>query len=275
MNVIPKSASFLRSHSAAQQRQIIAQREGNFKGFQPKRANLRPPPFDSEVIPDNSLLVGLLAYWTLQDNFGQIEVFDVNGQNALVNGTFQSYVSARIGNGARTPTNNVFQENVLNTAFNLNEFTVSFWFVQNSNNNFSVYNIIRKFGDDGGGNDGWRLQVSTLDNVAFSLAKNGTIFGPAQAGPLIDGELYFFALRYRLSDTKAIFSFYDTLALIAQNESVNSNYEPSTTTKLILCDSPGGLSMTTDELAIWNRALTDLEVDKLWNNGLGLAYPFI
>ena len=31
---------------------------------------------------------------------------------------------------------------------------------------------------------------------------------------------------------------------------------------------------TIDELGIWNRALTDADVSKLYNNGNGLSYPF-
>lgn len=274
MNTIPKIASFLRSPASVQERQKIAQKAGNFRDFQPKRLNLKPPPFDF-LPPPSTLLDGLLTYWTLQDNFGQVEVFDVNGQNALVNGTFQSYEVAKIGNGARSPVGvgNGLTEQTLNAAFNLAEFTVSFWFKQNSNDNFDIYSIIKKFGDDGGGNDGWRLLVSVADNIAFSLAKNGAIFGPAQFGPIADGTLYFIVLRYRLSDTKAIFNVYDEASLLAQNESVSSNYEPATTLKLAVAGN-SGLNMTTDELAIWNRALTDSEVSMLWNNGAGKAYPF-
>lgn len=276
--VIPLNSKMYRGHIAVKERQLLGQiAHGASLDLKPHPRDAHGPPFASEDSPEppSTLLNGLLAYWPLQDNFGQVEIFDVNGLNPLVNATFQSYEPAKIGNGARSPVGalNGLQEQTLNAAFNLAEFTVSFWHKQNSNNNFDIYNIINKFGDDGGGNDGWRLLVSVADNVAFSLAKNGTIFGPTQVGPIIDGTMYFFVLRYRLSDTKAIINWFDEASLLAQNEATNSNYESAVTTKITLNRS-AGMNMTTDELAIWNRALTDAEVTMLWNNGNGLGYPF-
>lgn len=275
---IPLSLKTFRGHRAVKQRQLNAQNAyGALADLKPHSRNIHGPPFSVEESPPEPIVShsNLLAYWTLQDNFGQVEVFDVNGQNPLVNGTFQSYEPAKIGNGARSPTGagNGLQEQTLNTAFNVTEFTLSFWFKQNSNNNFDIYRIISKFGDDGDGNNGWRLMVTAADGVEFSVFKNAAFGGPLTVGTIVDGTLYFFVLRYRASDTRMLVDFFDEVSILNQNNAVTSNYEPSVTAKLHL-NGNSGLNATYDEVAFWGRALTDAEVLSLWNDGNGLAYPF-
>jgi len=64
----------------------------------------------------------------------------------------------------------------------------------------------------------------------------------------------------------------------AYNNSISSSYNIADSTALIYIGASQGTgtkAMVTDEFGVYNITLNATQISKLWNNGNGLAYPFV
>ena len=203
----------------------------------------------------------LLAFWRLAD------ITDSSGNgNTLTNNGSVQFVAGKISNCAQfTGSNSIYlQDSTLTPAFNPNgpsgEFTVSCWIYPQSFSNYQAFL--------GSTTQGFIIH---LDN-AGNLYCNETISGDAQVNGILQlnqwQHIVFVKSVASGNKTKV---YYNGNKVYDQNTNNINNYQSKTNVTL---GNYGGLNFPyngrLDMVGLWNRELTQVEINQLYNNGLGL-----
>lgn len=211
----------------------------------------------------DSLQNGIISYWTFDDNLR-----DYNGSNHGT-GTSVSYTAGKINSAVLYNTSSTVQTPG-DLYKGLSKISFSFWVYSpdflfpiflNKQNSFEIrydgtlgYGIhLKIFSADGTTSATIRNGSSTMilnswNHIVFTY--DGSLSDVDKVKLYINGQS---ALTV-VSGTVPISSF---LNLVSNNLIIGSN-----------------LNGSMDEVGIWNRPITYLEVQQLYNNGNGLSYPF-
>ncbi len=214
-----------------------------------------------DAVTDN-----LVVYWSMNDDFT-----DSVGSNDLVENGNVNLVAGKIGNGAEMDGNTAnFLESTNNIGITGNDArTVTFWAEL----------------------DVKRIQEAFLSWGTWSQYDAWVIEYYDNAGYMLGVGMHSRAFK-TLSDTDTNMNFHviiydgtDTLTWLVNNVEVYSGTgqgPPTTADSHVLVGQypTGTLTMDgiIDEVGIWSRAITTgagSEAETLWNNGNGLAYPFV
>jgi len=154
--------------------------------------------------------------------------------------------------------------NITNSApLNPENITISFWFNQTTKVNDA--GIVTK-GSAGGGERQYNVFQSTVNNIT------GTINNSAFTGAgtwADDGKWYHFAVTYNGTGIAVYMN-----GTLAYTTAFAGGGIDATTYDLYIGRAEWNIFYTgeVDELGMWNRSLSALEISELYNNGVGLTY---
>ncbi len=233
--------------------------------------------------PDSTLLNGLVSYWKLDENSG--DAFSSLNAYILSNIGSADYVSSKINNGWSGDANNTTKALVTNSILGFNystPFTYNFWinvtsqpapntaatllqWSDNETPNNHGYHDVQLYNDNG------TMQIYIgRNNVALNEQ-----FGANYT--FIPGAWYMLTYSWDGSVLKLF---------------INDNISPIISAPSISTGTNGVIGIGTgfklgadtftnryfsgllDEVGVWNRVLTPIEVTRLYNAGQGIQHPF-
>lgn len=214
------------------------------------------------------LYKGLVAFFDFEENY----LDSVNGLNGVESGTL-SFVQGKISDYALKFGYNRYISLPNSTNFDFSDgisdncFSISFWFQKNSG---SDINILRK------GNANlrqWELRYLHSDGgmemILYSDSANylRTIVNDTSIN-IINSHWFHFTLTY---DGVQLTMYYDAILVNTEiSETGNYGGMPVFNQNIYIQGMP-----VIDGLTIWkNKVLNQAEINALYNNGQGLAYPF-
>lgn len=198
------------------------------------------------------LLNGLIHYWKLDESAGSQRLDSIGSLNLTeTNGPVPSVV------GKHNSAAQVEVTYLESSAWLISSpFSVSIWLKFDSHL-FDGWTAVSKMGAV---SEAWMLRISDIDVPRF---RTGLSFGAGAVDPL------------SLGDYHLLVGTYDGNFLQLSVDGSNFFISPPGETSdagsgtLSLVDNSGNFLHELDELAIWNRVLTQQEVTSLWNNGNG------
>jgi hypothetical protein len=212
-----------------------------------------------------NLLNGLVAYWPLDGNFEDaVGIFDGEEQGS----TPIEFIQGRPGFNQAIRMNGEDQYILItggepdDLAFEGGSMSIAGWF------------RVDAFDTE------WQALVAKGEGTSWRVHRNGSTSGFAHAGgvgegpagtPVDDGEWHHFVA---ITDAEAL-AFGTRLYIDGQNYS--ENLAPPALAanglRMRIGDNPGAVGRewegAIDDIAIWDRVLTEDEVEYLWNNGAG------
>ena len=219
----------------------------------------------------NILLLHLNKDSTFTENDTYIYDFSGNNNNAsdIINGTF---VSGKLKNGINlnASTRNYVLGSTSPFDFADQNFTMSFWINKSS----STQGVIISEGGAGGG--GWLLQSLSTNNLQMVLKKGGSdAFRATQSSGITNNEWHHIvALGFlnTTNETGNFIDFYvDGIRIKKDADSKITDYDPATVVYSLGSRGAGNslfFNGTIDEVAVWNRTLSDNEVLELYKRGI-------
>lgn len=206
------------------------------------------------------LSTNLSAYWKLDETSGT-RIDSKNGFDLTDNGSV-GFSVGKINNG--TEFNNNYLSGTINNEFS-SGFSISSWFKLNTvpttiyvhiagENNYYTEQVFRY---------GFQLENGTIRFYTSEI----TIYGPTIS------EDQWYHVVASVSNTEASFYVDGIMVGSVTTNNVVGNYNPLIPFTLgALQGYNEAFNGIIDEVGIWNRALTDAEVTRLYNNGNGLPY---
>jgi len=225
-----------------------------------------------------SLRSGLVAYWPLNETAtsGDVTARDESGKgNNLTSNNSVLSTTGKIGNARDfVAANSEFLSIASNTdmQFGDKDWTISLWFNLNDTNS---YQIVAK--DASGGREFECSSATTGGNTRLTTVfyhSGGSVSGVApNPGSLATGTWHFLAFRH-INSTGVISGRINTTTGLTFTRPAGQTWN-STATEFRLgarAFSPfqAFLNGKIDECARWNRALSDAELDELYNSGNGI-----
>jgi len=225
-----------------------------------------------------SLRTGLVAYWPLNETAtsGDVTAKDESGKgNNLTSNNSVLSTAGLIGNARDfVAANSEFLSIASNTdmEFGDKDWSLSLWF---NADDWGAYQIAAK--DQSGGRD---LEVALTTAGGF----NRILFSPKHSGGSVDqlipstsdslavGVWHFFALRH-INSTGIITARVNTFTrnyFRPAGQTWNSTNTAFTLGSRAFVGAQGYFNGSIDECARWNRALSDAELDELYNSGNGI-----
>ena len=227
---------------------------------------------------------GPVAFWRLDEATGTVRK-DSIGTNDLVDSNSVSQVVGNVGAGAgfsRAAGHRLFAPDNSTLRLTSGDFTIAFWVKVNS---LETSLIVAK--DNALSNLYEREFQIFLSNGKINAAifNNPPPWGSVQSlgtvtaenfGPVSTGVWYFVVFRHDVSAK----TYYLSVNNGPENSRVYTG-TPSlgTNASLTVSGFQSGASHllegAVDALGIWNRSLSSVEIDALYNSGNGLEYPLI
>jgi len=227
-----------------------------------------------------SLRSGLVAYWPLNETAtsGDVTAKDESGKgNDLTSNNSVLSTAGLIGNARQFVSANQEFLSIASNAdmqFGDKDFTLALWF---NADDWSTYQVVAK--DASGARE---LECAT----SFASGNNriqcvwyhsggssgAIIFGPTSGGGLAAGAWHFLAFRH-INSTGVITCRVNTSTATAThpaNQTWNATNTAFTLGSRIFSPFQSYLNGKIDECARWNRALSDAELDTLYNSGNGI-----
>ena len=226
-------------------------------------------PFSKPVIEPN-LTDNILAYWKLDnDGSGGVSLVDSTGNgHTLTNNNNVALGTGKIKGCGDWGTN----ADVLDagTTFGLNEFTISAWV------KFTASNAYRVIASEWDGTSGWSFFFGFDPDGKLGTAVTPNLEGLYSSSSIGDGNWHFVAMSY-VPTTGKLTQYVDGI-VSAETTYGEANLSASSANLTIGANTPqgvGGFNGNIDEVGIWNRALSAVEVTELYNGGAGISYPFV
>ena len=213
---------------------------------------------------------GLVGYWPFNGNANDESG---NGNNGTVNGAVLtsdrngSSNSAYLFNGT-TDYINILASNSLNFETN-NKFSISYWVKAQSLSTSQLSIVLNKQTSLGSTQDGWNSNIETNNKCTLRI-QNGTSTSSCtfnSGSTLISPSIYYHVVQifdngtYKIYINNASVSQGSCAALIGDNTSNMFIGKPIWT-----APNAKGTNGIIDDIAIYNRALTDQEVTNLYNS---------
>ena len=194
---------------------------------------------------------GALAFWKLDD------VTDaINGNTLTDNGDVQ-FVSGKIGDCAQFDQTNTLSNSSLSSQFNPDgEFTISIWINPASFTTYQAY--------IGGPANTFIIHTDADASISFNNAAQADAFAP-------NGTLQLDVWQHIVCSVGATNSKIWVNGSGLYDEPTTVSHSPSDT--VILGNYGGGgfdYDGKLDMVGLWNRELTEQEIQQLYNNGNGL-----
>ncbi|NQV35015.1 MAG: discoidin domain-containing protein [Phycisphaeraceae bacterium] len=220
---------------------------------------------------------GLVAYWPLDEGGGTVTSdASGNGSDGTLNGG-PSWMAGKFGDALEFDGSDDYVDcgNPPILDFGTSDFTLSAWIKTTSPGGETV---VAKGGDDGGGIR-WRLYVDG-STIELLLDDDSDKFDPGGSINVTDGQWRHVVGIRRGTTLRAYVDSVEDPDITAHSEStIPAAYDLSGTSQhnaYIGCLTSHGTGEIIkfyagliDDVAIWNRALTQEEIDYLWNNGSG------
>lgn len=212
-----------------------------------------------------ALNTGLVAYYTLNDTAG--ETIDSTGNyNGIIAGGLERGVTGKINLSYRLDgVDSYMTTSLLPDMADVDVMTTCAWVnFTNTNANKAIYGI------DWWTDEAWFWWFSgTTLNWVIRNGAEAQVNAPMTTGVINDGSWHF--ICGRANSTHIILNVDNVLENVVAYDGAIS---PTTANFTI-----GGFLGTAvyytgnvDEVAIWNRSLTDAEITQLWNGGTGITY---
>jgi len=220
---------------------------------------------------------GLIGYWPL-DEGGGANTADAsgNGSDGTLNGG-PGWVAGKFGNALEFDgsDDHVDLGNPTILDFGTSDFTISAWVKTTSPGGETV---VAKGGDNSGGIR-WRLYVDST-TVEMLVDDDNDKFDPGGSIDVTDGEWRHLIGLRRGTDIRAYVDAVEDESVTAHGEStIPADYDLSGTSQhnayigCLTAHDSGSLikffAGMIDDVAIWNRALDQEEIDYLYNGGAG------
>lgn len=216
------------------------------------------------VIPTGFPVVGLTHYWNLDEISGTVIIDDVTSINGTMSNTAMRVVGKN-GNGIDTYTQATDEYVNTNQVINTDDVkTINFWFKMPATGVISVPIGTR----DGSGG------YNTIMNSSANRFQH-TFFGIVDASVSHTYSIGTWDM-YTILDRGSFVEFYVNAVSIGSVMVGTTRYNSNAT--LILNGTRNGSATIVpyptivDEIAMWNRNLTQAELTTLYNNGAGLFY---
>lgn len=228
------------------------------------------------------LVSGQTAYWKCDDNSGSTVTETIAAANGTWAGTLGSqWVSpAKINAGCvYNGTNNY----VLTTYAGItgtNARTFNMW-IKTTQNTLPGGQSITRILKTGAGMSIATNDTGGVGNTQAGLALDISFFGGIMytAPGLFDGNWHMVTFVMPASATVGTVKFYvDTVQLTNTAFSINPSGAINTGGVVSLGGSSAGSDFfagSQDEIGIWSRALSQAEITQLYNNAVGIQYPFL
>lgn len=223
----------------------------------------------------SSLLTGLVSYWNLDEQSGTRD--DAVGSNDLTDNNTVGYVAGKNGNAANlVKINTEFLSRSVGP-WQGDAVTISAWLkvptLPGASSSFVIWN---KAGASWSVETTWVLGTN-VNKLRFFVC-NGTTFFPVQAGTdmLADSWYHVIATYDDLGDRKPRMRLNGAAALVGSTALTGTWVKPASGVLLFARIPPAStcVDVVLDEVALWNRVLTDEEVAELYAAGAGKFYPF-
>lgn len=215
-----------------------------------------------------SLLRGLVSYYTLDGR--STDSLSLNDGSD----TSMTYPVGKINTGANFSGSGLIT--ILNSStinVGSGDFSLSFWIKHTMTPTISLWPMpISKESNTVSPRQGWNITTpsSTTNNINFETFSAGT--SKSVAGPAINDGNWHHVVAIKTST--GLYLYVDKVLY----SNVTTIGDVSGAVSLTFGRSAGGTAYwytgMTDEIGLWSRQLTTLEVEKLNNNDLGLSYPF-
>ncbi len=137
-------------------------------------------------------------------------------------------------------------------------YTISIWFLSNTSAD-PYFDIISNRGNPGGGLEGWTCYVRTSDGQLFCNRTVNNLQYAVSTPNMNDGRWHHLAFTY---DGTTMNLYVDGLSVESRSNTLDL-IDVSEPLRIGNYGGEGGV----DEAAIWNRALTNLEVQQLYRRG--------
>ena len=225
-----------------------------------------------------SLLTNLVAWWTLDETSGTRADSHTNSLDLTDNNTV-GYEAGKKSNGASfASANSEYLSRADNELLDFTtEFSISFW-LKNVASAFSSYMVIASKGDFttgaftiyqvADGENKLRALWNYNDITAISDTPNGTGWGTTWKHGVVayngGGAGNSDRVKIWIDGTLQTLSFSGTMP--------TSLLDRSGDFRLGWNDGQSHLNGSLDEVAVWSRALTQADVDALYNSGSGVTY---
>ena len=220
----------------------------------------------------------LEAFWRMEEASGNARVDAVNGRN-LAESNASNNRAGKIGNAVdlvRTASGTLRIVSGSATAFNpgSSPFSISCWALADS---FASDNVIVSKWDSGINHRGWMLWRTSADNLYhFRLTSDGTngtavtVSGATAAtGVAVHFACWWDGARAYIQVNGG------TPNSVAFAGPVHGTNAPLTVGAFVASAVPQTYwDGYIDALGYWSRVLTDVERQRLWNDGNGREYPF-
>jgi hypothetical protein len=216
-------------------------------------------------VADINLEEGLVSYWNFDDIEG--DVIDSHGDNNGTNIGATRGVNGVINNAFEFDgIGNYIEYSSTDSLRLVNDFTIQFWiYPHNLSSEMFFYSA---------GYNNNNSNMIYYNSGEIFIAEHKTSNQGVSSGVSLSENQWQFVTIVRLNN---VYYFY-----------INGNFEKSANSNGVNTDAhnhhigfayPRNKANTwfdgkIDEVGIWNRALSSLEVEKLYNNGIGLTYPF-
>lgn len=236
-----------------------------------------------------ALTDNIQGYWKFDETSGDAADSTANG-NDLTNNNAASYVPAVINNGVdleRASTQWMSIADASQTGLDFSAaLTFAGWVKFESFDTTVSENrdtLVFKYLNTGNqrsyflGGGGWS---GGSGNLNFACSSDGANSGASQVGVAWQPSL---ATWYHVAVTKSATTtvkFYVDGAQFGTDQTLSNSgaiFDSTTAFQMGRFEQSSNttyLDGIMDEWGVWSRALTDAEIDELYNNGAGLSYPF-
>lgn len=219
----------------------------------------------------STLHTGLIAYWKLNESSGNAA--DVKGVYTLTNNNTATYEAGKINNAVSLGASNTNKFLNCNNTFGMTYVStrsMSGWFniinIPAGTGNFTFVLASIMFATNPGNNSSfvYRRVTNVLKLTIISTDYN-VILTP--------GTWYHMVITWDHAGN--VSKLYLNSILRITSTSFTGNYSLQTN-RLVIGQSAGASfsSSITDEFGLWNKILSQEEVDELYNAGNGVSYPF-
>lgn len=233
--------------------------------WQMRRSGSSVEPGAGAISP---LLVGLQAYWALGEASGNR--LDSLGVETLAPSGAPIGVEGKLGDSCQfSPTTSDLLSRASDAGLRLNgtSWTIAGWFLLDS------LSAMPLLGQWGAGSKAYLLECDG-ENLVANVSSNGL---DAHQVPdtlvLEEGVWTFFAMRFTLPGT-ILGIRTNNNAMVTSNIGVATFSSASAFVMGFEEISENFFAGRLDDIGLWKRALTDAEIDQLYNAGNGLAFPF-
>ena len=200
---------------------------------------------------------GLLAFYKLSDTS------DSSGRgNTLTNNGEVSFVAGKIGNAAEFDGDN-YLTGPSGLGNNFQQITISCWVKRNNTDVISRF-ISNETAD--GFNWGFYSEAEQDQSNFYLYTANGSV------DAFFDIELNEYIMIAGVYNGQT-FKVYKNGNVVSSNLITGSIDETSSLLQIGGAYNSGSLDGQIDAVGIWNRALSDGEIDALYNNGTGRELP--